>query len=72
MGINVVMKDLPNTIKAYTVPNTDGTFTIFINSRLNLDQQQSGYIHELQHIINGDFDTSEDNVNFLEVRAHFA
>lgn len=51
-----------------TVDNKDGTYTIFINSRLNLEQQQLGYIHELEHILNGDYDKADTNV--IEIDAH--
>lgn len=51
-----------------TVDNNDGTYTIFINSRLNLEQQQEGYIHELEHILNGDYEKADSNL--IEFYAH--
>lgn len=62
------MKDLPCRIKALTTANQDGTYTIFINSRLNLEQQQCGYIHELEHILLSDYD--ECNADAIEFKAH--
>jgi Zn-dependent peptidase ImmA (M78 family) len=62
------MKDLPSRIKAMTVDNKDGTYTIFINSRLNLEQQQEGYIHELEHILSGDYERTDSNL--IEFNAH--
>lgn len=66
--INVLMKDLPSRIKAMSTANSDGTYTIFVNSRLNLEQQQEGYIHELLHILNRDYD--KQSVNDIELNAH--
>lgn len=64
------MRDLPCRIKAMTTANIDGTYTVFINSRLNLEQQQEGYIHELEHILIGDYE--RNNANSVELKAHRA
>lgn len=40
----------PYSIKGVTTPNSDGTFTIYINSRLPLAQQQTALRHELSHV----------------------
>ena len=37
------------------MPNDDGTFSIYINSRLSRERQIRALRHELRHIINGDF-----------------
>ena len=37
------------------MPNDDGTFSIYINSRLSADRQREALIHELKHIADGDF-----------------
>lgn len=66
MTINVLMKDLPSRLRAVTTPNADGTYTMFVNSRLNLEQQQLGYIHELEHILKGDYDKKDSNTIELE------
>ncbi len=62
------MKDLPARIRAITTDNKDGTYTIFINSKLNLEQQQRGYIHELEHILKGDY--SRIDTNIIELESH--
>ncbi len=35
--------------------NDDGTYTILLNSRLSRQQNEASFIHELNHIKNGDF-----------------
>mgnify|MGYP000863675230 CR=1 FL=1 len=64
----IEMVDMPVSIKAHTVPNEDGTFTIFINSRLNSEQQKEGYSHEIEHILKDDFKTK--NVDKTEFITH--
>lgn len=56
MGTIIKMVDMPVTVKAYTVPNNDGTYTIFINSRLSSEQQKESYSHEVEHILSDDFE----------------
>lgn len=68
-----VLMDMPGTIRAHAVPNYDGSYTIFVNSRYNLEQQKEGVDHELRHIFNGDFDSDlSKDVNKMELRAHMA
>lgn len=40
----------PYSIKGVTTPNSDGTFTVYINSELPLAQQQTALRHELSHV----------------------
>lgn len=47
--------ELPPKIYAFVHPNDDGTYLIFLDPRRSRDQQIEDYIHELMHIINGDF-----------------
>lgn len=68
LGIFIQMIDMPHRIKAHVVPNNDGTYTIFLNSRLSFEQQQESYIHELRHIYNNDF--GEQDVSTIEFLAH--
>jgi len=57
MTINTRLIDLPTTIRGLCKKNSDGSFTILLNARLNLEQQQCTYLHEIKHIENGDFDS---------------
>ncbi len=71
---NVIYVDLPPTVKGMIVKMFDyehgeDCFTIVINSRLNLEQQQEAFLHELRHFQNGDFDTV-CSVDVLEFERH--
>lgn len=68
-NINVLLKNMPTTIRAYTVANTDGSYTVIINAKLSTEQQRLSYYHECSHIINGDYDKKLD-VGLLEIYAH--
>lgn len=41
---------LPYTVEGVTVPNPDGTFSVYINSNLCSAKQQAAADHELHHI----------------------
>lgn len=45
----------PYTVKGVTLPNDDGTFSIYINSDLPRAQQEKALRHELAHIREGHF-----------------
>ena len=46
----------PNTaVKAATFPNDDGSFDIYVNTRLSEAEQQRALEHELRHIRLGHF-----------------
>ena len=77
--IRVVLKDLPVTVRGFTVSDDFDFYTIYINSRLSNQMQIETYEHELSHINNGDFirmqslynDTSCDtDVNKIESERH--
>ncbi len=44
---------LPTTVNAVTVPDEDGNYNVYINSRLSHEAQQEAYEHELYHIEHG-------------------
>ena len=47
--------DLPPGIFAFVHLNEDGTYIIILDPRRSQEQILDSYIHELWHIINGDF-----------------
>lgn len=51
----VRLLDLPNRIKGFARDNLDGSYTIILNSRLNLETQRKTFRHELEHIERDDF-----------------
>ncbi len=66
--INIQLIDMNTKIREQVVENMDGSYTIFLNSRLNVEQQNNGYIHALKHILQLDFEKS--NVDTIEYYAH--
>lgn len=67
--IGVFFVDMPTGIRALTVMNSDGSFTILINAGLSAAAQCDAYDHEMAHINNRDFDHIYD-VNYLESIRH--
>lgn len=64
-----VFLNLPTTIKGYVKANMDNSYTIVLNSRLSAKCNLDTYIHELSHILNGDYDTG-DNADAIESLRH--
>lgn len=54
-AIGVHFLDMETEIEEQVICNTDGSFTIIINSRLNQERQMLAYQHALLHIVNDDF-----------------
>lgn len=48
---------LPVKVEGVTLPNDDGSYDIYINSRLSPALQQQTLEHELRHIRRGHFET---------------
>ncbi len=48
---------MPLGVHGVTVPNTDGSFDIYINSRLSLKQQEATLEHEKSHISRDHFNS---------------
>ena len=53
--IGVHFIDMPLKVEEQVIMNEDGSFSIFINARLNWERQMLAYQHALQHIMNDDF-----------------
>lgn len=66
--INIELKDFPVSGREMVILNEDGSYTIFLNSRLNWESQMNGYIHAMKHILGEDF--SKNNVQEIEKEAH--
>lgn len=68
-GVRVEVIDFKNSVPSAVVPNEDGGYTIFLNSRLCYERMQDAYIHELKHIEQLDFE--KENTDFIELKTHF-
>lgn len=57
--------DMDSGIEEQVVSNSDGSFTIIINSRLNQERQMTAYQHALLHISNDDLNKKDaDSIGF--------
>ena len=54
-AIGVHFIDMASRVEEQVISNEDGSFSIFINSRLNCERQMEAYQHALQHIMQEDF-----------------
>ncbi len=52
-SINLVLANLPVAVKGCAIPELDGSYTIYVNSAYNAEQQLEIYNHEMTHIIEG-------------------
>lgn len=68
-NINVVYVDMPAGVRSYVVLNSDESYTIVINSRLSHEQNLLSYYHEIDHILNGDYEKG-CSADLIEISAH--
>lgn len=47
--------EMPPSVEAVTLPNDDGSYDIYINSRMEEDKKKRKLKHELFHIKGNDF-----------------
>ena len=46
---------LPAHVRAFTMPDAQGDYNVYVNSDLSLEQQLKSLQHELRHIRRDDF-----------------
>lgn len=69
--LNVNLLDMPTKIKGRTVPNEDGSMSIFINARLSDTGRKEAYAEEIKHIKRGDLDyDNPKDAQQIETEAH--
>lgn len=61
--------DMPCKIGATAISHEDGTFSVYVNSRLSVEKQKESYLHEMRHIKGDDF-YKNLSVQLIEMRAH--
>jgi hypothetical protein len=62
------MVDLPVDCGGMVSLSPDGHFNIYLNARLDRATQRKKFLHELRHILNDDFNNSDD-IYTVESRA---
>lgn len=66
ISYQVILMDM--TVNEVVTENEDGSYTVFINTRLNYEQQMKAYLHAMKHITGDDF--QKDDVQEIECSAH--
>lgn len=61
--------DLPYGIRAATVPNSDGTFDVYVNRNISEEAQRSTLEHELNHIESDHFYRPTSPIQVIEAEA---
>ncbi len=61
-------EELPYGVHGMVMPDENGDYNIYINSRLSCDEQKKALKHEMTHIKNGDYD-SNSSIERVEERA---
>ena len=59
MSIFIREMKMPLTIRAFTVPDANGDYNIYINNDLSEEAKEKSLKHEKLHIENNDFSSSE-------------
>lgn len=54
----------------YVVPNPDGSYTIMLNARSATNRLEEAFKHAVEHIMEGDLDQEELDVNQIEMIRH--
>lgn len=54
---NIIIRKiaLPMSVRAFTLPDEQGDYNVYINEKLSREQQYKSLSHEMAHIANGDF-----------------
>lgn len=67
-NIRIIVVSMPASVRAYTICKDD-YYTIVLNDNLSYEQRQKSYLHELQHIMNKDFE-KQCSADLIECIAH--
>ena len=62
--------DMDVNVSEHVIQNPDGSYTIFLNSRLSWERLQEAYEHAVSHIKNCDFEKTD--AQKIEYDAHFS
>ena len=58
-AIGVYYLDMDTSVEEQISFNSDGSFSIFINVKLNYERQMLAYQHAIQHIMQNDFSKAD-------------
>ena len=68
LDVNTFLLDMDVLIPEHVIANSDGSYTVLLNSRLSCERQLEAFSHAMKHIERNDFEkTDADNI---ELNAH--
>ncbi len=67
--INIVLVNLPASVKGCVLPEADGSYTVYINAIYNQEQRKDIFEHEMRHLLYGHHLQQDRNINELELEA---
>lgn len=68
LDVNTFLMDMDVLIPEHVIANSDGSYTVLLNSRLSRERQLEAFSHAMKHIERNDFEkTDADNI---ELNAH--
>lgn len=67
---NIIIREisLPYSVRAFTVPDEQGDYNVYINSSLSAEQRHRSFLHELRHIKRNDFYKSDMTAAEIEAQ----
>lgn len=66
--IYIYCLDMPCSVASNVVENPDGSFTLYLNSRMTRERNIKGYLHEMNHLKNADLNNCY-NIQEVELTA---
>ena len=64
--IIIRLMPLPAHVRAFTMPDAQGDYNVYINVLLSREQQDRSFQHELRHIRRGDFYKRDQSAKEIE------
>ena len=68
LDVNTILIDMDVMIPEQVVENPDGSYSIFLNSRLTHERHIESYAHAMRHIKNGDFEGNNAYFVYYEIK----
>lgn len=57
--------NLPTRVKSFVTEDEDGNYIVYVNYNLTHEEALRAYLHEIDHINNGDLDKDGESVQEL-------
>ena len=68
LDVNTFLMDMDVLIPEHVIANSDGSYTVLINSRLSHERQKEAFSHAMNHIDKNDI--KKTDADSIELEAH--